>query len=249
MAEKEEKKVQGRVITGSTNQDKVAKVLQEKYNVEIVSIAPRGSQQPDVVFKINNNQYNAEIKGLASLNNDTAVFDISCSRKNNNFPVLNEMAKVLLQANGMPSEDENNSFVWAIDHIRRKGDAASMSIGFPKDIGVSARSGSIPSKYFSTSNGTAISEAYQILIKHFEEKNDTFFCLSLSSPKQIVIWHVGKGNSPISGINNFSSLNISNVSLNTYGSDYYRRDNPEKGIKKGDLTGVMRVAFKIKFKL
>ena len=68
-------------------------ILEEhKYNVEIVSIAPRGSQQPDVVFKVDNNQYNAEIKGLASLNNDTAVFDISCSRKNNNFPVLNEMA-------------------------------------------------------------------------------------------------------------------------------------------------------------
>lgn len=245
MAEKEEKKVQGRVITGSTNQDKVAKVLQEKYNVEIVSIAPRGSQQPDVVFKINNNQYNAEIKGLASLNNDTAVFDISCSRKNNNFPVLNEMAKVLLQANNLsvPREYESSSFVWGIDYKRLYG---KKTIGFPKDEGVSARSGSIPSDLFSSSSSQATSKAYEILMDHFKEKNDTFFCLALSN--KIIIWYVGEGVSPLPGIDKFSTIDISNISLNTYGTDYYRKDNPEKGIKKGDLTGVMRIAFKIKFK-
>ena len=246
MVEKEEKKVQGRVITGSTNQDKVAKVLQEKYKAEIVSIAERGSQKPDVVFKINNIQYNAEVKGLGNLNSDTGVFDFSCSRKNNNFPVLNEMAKVLLQANNLsvPREYESSSFVWGIDYARLYG---RKTIGFPKDEDVSARSGSIPSDLFSSSNIKATGKAYGILMDHFKEKNDSFFCLSLSN--KIIIWYVGEGASPLSGINNFSSLNISNVSLNTYGSDYYRRDNPEKGIKKNDLTGVMRVAFKIKFKL
>ena len=61
----------------------------------------------------------------------------------------------------------------------------------------------------------------------------------------VYAWYTGLGSSPIPKVKKLAPTNIKSASLASYGVEYYRKDIPEKGIKKGDLRGVLRTALKI----
>jgi hypothetical protein len=157
------------------------------------------------------------------------------------------MAKSMLIASGNTtglSKWKNSEFLYGIDLYRiTTGDK---TVGFPLDVGVTSRGGKLPPYYRSTSS-TVISTTYKLLMEHFEEKDDNFFTITYKD--QIYAWYTGSGQSPIKSIPKLAQTDLKSASLASYGVEYYRKDIPEKGIKKGDLRGVLRTALKIKFNL
>lgn len=247
--------VQARVAKGATNQATAANHLREVYGAEIVSIAEKGSNVTDVVIKIGAKQYNVEVKGTENIRNPVSLFDISISRKNSNFPILNEMAEAMLPSSGkpIPKVYKNREFVYGIDlargeveGVKSKQTLSDKTVGFPLDKGVVTKSGKTPSFYNSSDQGVK-KIVFNILMDHFAEKEDVFFCIV---NKDIVYtWYTGKATSPIKEVKKLTLANLNSVAIASYGYEYYRRDNPQLGIKKGDLKGIIRAALKIKFKI
>lgn len=245
--------MQGRVAKGAENQNTAANYLKKVYGADIVSVAPKGSNVTDVVIKIGTKQYNVEVKGTNNIRNPVSLFDISVSRKNTNFPVLNKIAKSMLTGKQIPKNYINNEFLYGIDlargevmGVKSKQNVLDRTVGFPLDPGVSTRSGKTPSFYTSASS-TVKSVVFKILMDHFAEKNDVFFCIVNND--KVYTWYTGPSTSPLKGVEKLKLADLTSVSMSSYGVEYFRKDNPELGIKKGDLKGILRAALKIKFNI
>ncbi len=238
--------VQARVSTGASGQKIVAEYFKNEFNAKIISIAPPGSNVTDIVLQIKNSLYNVEVKGTKDLKSDVSIFDISASRKNHNFPYLNDLAKSMITANGkkIPRTFTGSEYLYGIDLYRLE--TGDMTVGFPLDQGVTSRGGKLPPYYRST-NSIVLSTTYSLLMKHFNEKDDKFF--AIVHDNNVYAWYTGQNTSPIPKVKKLSLTNIKSASLASYGVEYYRKDIPEKGIKKGDLRGVLRTALKIKFNI
>jgi len=248
--------MQARVAKGAENQNTAAKHLEEVYGAEIVSIAAKGSNVTDVVIRVGKKQYNVEVKGTDNVRNPVSLFDISVSRKNYNFPVLNTIAKAMIRSNGkqIPKNYVDREFLYGIDLARgevegitSKQPVLDKKVGFPLDNGVTTRGGKTPSFYSSTASD-AKSETFTVLMSHFAEKEDVFFCIVNND--KVYTWYTGpSATSPLKGVKKLTLADLTSVAMLSYGVEYYRKDNPELGIKKGDLKGVLRAALKIKFKI
>jgi hypothetical protein len=248
--------MQARVAKGAENQNTAAKHLEEVYGAEIVSIAAKGSNVTDVVIRVGKKQYNVEVKGTDNVRNPVSLFDISVSRKNYNFPVLNTIAKAMIRSNGkqIPKNYVDREFLYGIDLARGEVEGITIKqpvldkkVGFPLDNGVTTRSGKTPSFYSSTASD-AKSEAFNVLMSHFAEKEDVFFCIV--NKDKVYTWYTGpNATSPLKGVKKLTLADLTSVAMLSYGVEYYRKDNPELGIKKGDLKGVLRAALKIKFNI
>ena len=248
--------VQARVAKGAENQNTAADYLKNEYGAEIVSVAAKGSNVTDVVIKVGTKQYNVEVKGTNNIKNPVSLFDISVSRNNYNFPVLNTIAKAMINSNGkqIPRNYKDKEFLYGIDLARgevegvtSKQPVLDKTVGFPLDKGVSTRSGKTPSFYSSTASD-ARSVAFNVLMSHFAEKEDVFFCIVNND--KVYTWYTGpRATSPLAGVKKLALADLTSVAMLSYGVEYYRKDNPELGIKKGDLKGILRAALKIKFKI
>jgi hypothetical protein len=85
-------------------------------------------------------------------------------------------------------------------------------------------------------------------MSHFAEKEDVFFCIV--NKDKVYTWYTGpNATSPLKGVKKLTLADLTSVAMLSYGVEYYRKDNPELGIKKGDLKGVLRAALKIKFNI
>jgi len=238
--------VQARVSSGASGQKTVANFFEKEYGAKIVSIAPPGSNVTDIVLKIKNTAYNVEVKGTKDIRSDVSIFDISVSRLANDFYYLNTLAKSMVTAEGIriPRAFAGSEFLYGIDFYRNK--TGDLTVGFPLDTGVTSRGGKLPPFYRST-NSSVLKTTYDLLMQHFAEKDDKFFCIVHDN--KIYDWYTGSGSSPLPNVKKLSASDIKSSSLASYGVEYYRRDIPEKGIKKGDLRGILRTAFKIKFNI
>jgi len=238
--------VQARVSSGASGQKIVADYFVNQFKAKIISIAPPGSNVTDIVLQINNTRYNVEVKGTKDLKSDVSIFDLSASRKNNDFYYLNTLAKSMITANSkkIPSAYTGSEYLYGIDLYRLE--TGDMTVGFPLDQGVTSRGGKLPPFYRST-NSSVLSTTYDLLMKHFDEKDDKFFAIVHNN--DVYAWYTGLGSSPIPKVKKLASTNIKSASLASYGVEYYRKDIPEKGIKKGDLRGVLRTALKVKFNI
>ena len=238
---------QARVTTGASGQKKVADFFQKKYNATIVSIAKPGSNFTDIVLKINGKTYNVEVKGTKNLASDVSIFDVSSSRGNTDFHFLNEISKSMLKASTKkPAKGKykGKDFLYGIDLYRVE--TGDMTVGFPLDEGVTSRGGKLP-PYYRSSNNLVLKTTHSVLMEHFIEKNDNFFTIVYN--EKIYAWYTGKGSSPISNIKKLDVKDLKGSSIASYGVEYYRKDIPERGIKAGDLRGVLRTALKIKFNI
>ena len=248
--------VQARVAKGAENQNTAAKHLEEVYGAEIVSIAAKGSNVTDVVIKVGKKQYNVEVKGTENIRNPVSLFDISVSRKNLNFPILNNLAKEMIISGGksIPKVYTGREFLYGIDlargeveGIKGKQTPSDKTVGFPLDKGVVTRSGKIPPLYNSAAQAVK-TVVYKVLMDHFAEKEDVYFCIV--NRDKVYTWYTGPNAvSPLKGVKKLTLADLSSAAISPYGAEYYRRDNPELGIKKGDLKGIIRAALKIKFKI
>jgi len=248
--------MQARVAKGAENQNTAAKHLEEVYGAKIVSIAAKGSNVTDVIIKVGKNQYNVEVKGTENIRNPVSLFDISVSRKNLNFPILNTMAEAMITSNGksIPKVYTDREFLYGIDlargeveGIKGKQTPSDKTVGFPLDKGVVTRSGKTPSFYNSAAQAVK-TVVYKVLMDHFAEKEDVFFCIVNND--KVYTWYTGRNAvSPLKGVKKLTLADLSSAAISSYGAEYYRRDNPELGIKKGDLKGIIRAALKIKFKI
>jgi len=239
--------VQARVSSGASGQQQVADWFKSTHGATIVSVAKPGSNVTDIVLEIKKNKYNVEVKGTSNLASDVSIFDLSASRAKHDFYYLNELAKSMLIASGNGgnlTKWKNSEFVYGIDLYRiTTGDK---TVGFPLDIGVTSRGGKLPTYYRST-DSSVLNTTYKLLMEHFVEKDDNFFTITYKD--QIYAWYTGRGESPIKNIQKLAKTDLKSASLASYGVEYYRKDIPEKGIKKGDLRGVLRTALKIKFNI
>ena len=239
--------MQGRVASGASGQQKVANYFKNKYKATIISVAQPGSNTTDIVLKIKNKKYHVEVKGAESLLNEVYVFDVSSSRSNTDFDFLNELARSMLIASGkkLPKgKGVGKDFLHGIDLYR--AETGDTTVGFPLDEGVTSRGGKTP-PYYKSTNSRVLATTHKILMKHFTEKEDRFF--TIVSGKTIYAWYTGKGTSPIPQIKKLGSKDIKSSNITSGGVEYYRKDIPEKGIKAGDLRGVLRTALKVRFNL
>ena len=251
--------MQARVAKGAENQNTAADHLKNEYGAEIVSVAAKGSNVTDVVIRVGTKQtkqYNVEVKGTDNIRNPVSLFDISVSRKNYNFPVLNTLAKSMLNSNGkqIPRNYSGREFLYGIDLARGEVEGVTgkqtildKTVGFPLDKGVPTRGGKTPS-FYTSSAPDARNDAFDVLKTHFAEKEDVFFCIV--NKDKVYTWYTGSdATSPLKGVKKLTLADITSVAMLSYGVEYYRKDNPELGIKKGDLKGILRAALKIRFKI
>lgn len=239
--------VQARVLTGASGQQQVADWFKSQHGANVVSVAKKGSNVTDVVLEIEKVKYGVEVKNTTNLATEVSIFDLSASRQKHNFYYLNELSKAMLVASGNTTglpKWKNSEFLYGIDWYRLT--TGDKTVGFPLDEGVTSRAGKLP-PFYRSKNSTVLSTAHKLLMNHFEEKGDSFFTITYKD--RIFAWYTGKGTSPIKGIPKLPSSDLNYASLASYGVEYYRQDLPEKGIKKGDLRGVLRTALKIKFNL
>ena len=120
--------VQARVSTGASGQKIVAAYFEKEFKAKIISIAPPGSNVTDIVLQINNSRYNVEVKGTKDLKSDVSIFDLSASRKNNDFYYLNEHKNCILQLGG---SDQWGNIVTGTELIRRKSGKEAYAVTTP----------------------------------------------------------------------------------------------------------------------